>query len=259
MNRSDETTPIYNAVTIGMLVLTCVVIATVAGLIATNPSAASGEVADQPTVFVIGTSTFTPVGPTVNPTLTNTPTATITGTATITRTPTATETSTPTDTPTPTDTLTPTNTPTNTLTPSITPTPTITNTPSDTHTPDPSENYVYELAGVTYVSYDTFVNDINCAWGGLAGTIRNSNGNHVTGIRVRVTGGGLNEVVISGSAKVPYGNSGWERSVNNEPSAGVFTVQLEESDGDPLSEEVDIQLIDSCNKNLALVRFEEID
>jgi hypothetical protein len=92
---------------------------------------------------------YTPIFPSVTPTMTPTITPTNTPTETPTNTPTETPTNTPTETPTMTPTETPTMTPTPTITPTITPTETLTPTPTLT----PTSTFPYcgiELLSVTY-------------------------------------------------------------------------------------------------------------
>lgn len=250
MTTSDGAARIYNLVAAVMLVLTVIVILVVAVLIVVKPGGGAQPVGAKPTLFVIPSDTPTLPGPTVNSTQTASPTGTITGTPTITTTPIPTRTPTPTDTPTPTQTLTPTN----TLTPSSTPTKT--NTPNPTTTPTEAP-FDYVLRSITYESYDDLVKDINCKWGGMAGTVYDIDGKHKKGLIVHVWGGGIDHREKTGSATT-YGKSGWERAVNDQPSDGLFHVQLETSDGDLLSDSVDVQLKDECKRNLAFIVFDQV-
>lgn len=239
---------IYNLVAVVMLILTVIVIVTVLALAVINPGGPR-EQAAAPTEFVVPTETATLAGPTVNPTWTASPTTTVTGTTAPTSTIPASRTPTPTDTATPTKTLTPTN----TLTPTFTPT--LTFTPSATATIESAFDYI--LQSTQYVSYDDTIRDIDCKWGGLAGTVLDLSGNHVTNLIVHVWGGGIDTREITGSAP-DYGTSGWERSVNNTPSSGTFSVQLENSSGDYLSDHHYITLRSSCSQNLALLTFKQV-
>jgi hypothetical protein len=257
MAQSSETSSsgafnIYNLITATMLVLTCVMVILVAGALIFNPGPAVAQVVPTATLFTIPTETPTLPGPTVNPTWTSSPTATITNTPTGTFTPVPSRTPTPTDTPTRTPTLTPTN----TLTPTFTPTRTNTPEPTSTFTRAPFD-FVLKNGTITYVSYDKVIKNINCKWGGMGGQVLGLNNQGVDGLRIHVTGGGIDETVVSGGAPV-YGKGGWERSVNNAPSSGLFNVQLEKADGTDLSAVIAVQLIDTCEKNLALVNFQQI-
>ncbi len=243
---NSANTRLYNLITVIMLILTFVVCLVVVILAINPPSQARA----QPTVFVFPTDTPTLAGPTLNPTWTVSPTATVTGTPAPTVTPRPSITPTPSDTPTPTNTLTPTPTPTATFTPTNSPTPTV--TPTNTQSPF---DYVLQKGEVRYTQ--NFANSAGCDWAGIAGEVFDIKGNHKLGLIIHVYGGGIDERLVSGSATA-YGASGWERSVGNKPSSGLFHVQLEASDGTLLSAVVDVQMIPSCSKNLALVNFVQV-
>lgn len=249
MAASGETSRLYNLITIVMLALTVIVILVVVALIIINPG--KGEerpaAAQPPTVFVIPSETPTLRGPTANPTWTVSPTVTVTATPTITSTPAPTRTPTPTDTATPTRTLTPTN------TLPATQTPTRTNTPLPTNTGTRAP-FDYE-ADITFRK--NFANNAGCDWAGIGGTAVDLSNKHVVGLIVHVWGGGIDDRVITGS-NTKYGTSGWERSVNNKPTDGLFRVQLESTSGTLLSDVIDVQMKKKCDQNLALVDFEQI-
>src|SRR5574341_130467 len=227
---------VYNLVTIAMLILTFAVGVGVIFL-SYNASQVQGTRTGQATPFVIPTFTPTLIGPTVNPTWTITPTATITPTPTVTRTPT------------PTSTLTPTITPTPTNTPTATNTPLPTNTPGPTSTPLPGQSYTFTGPTYTTATY-------GCNWSGVAGQVFDRAGNPQLGILVRVFGGGIDQVVTSGSATL-YGNAGWERSFNNALITGTFYVQVVDSAGNALSPEVTVSMTSNCATNLAIINFRE--
>jgi hypothetical protein len=204
-----------------------------------------------PTLFEIPSATATLAGPTVNPTWTLTPTTTYTPT------PTSTYTVTPSLTPTPTDTSTPTNTPTPTDTPTITPRPTATNTPVPTNTFTPSPyDFVLRNDDITYTKYDK-TPDIGCNWAGIAGRVYDLNRNHITGMMVHVWGNGIDQRIETGTYEA-YGESGWEQYINNEPVDRVYRVQLEYSNGDVASDVVRVRTRDDCNRNLAIVIFDQV-
>src|SRR5574341_310719 len=245
---------VYNLVTIAMLILTFAVGVGVIFL-SYNASQVQGTRTGQATPFVIPTFTPPLVGPTVNPTWTITPTATITPTPTVTRTPTPTSTLTPTITPTPTNTPTatntplPTNTPTRTNTPLPTNTPRPTNTAGPTSTPLPGQSYTFTGPTYTTATY-------GCNWSGVEGQVFDRAGNPQLGILVRVFGGGIDQLVTSGSATL-YGNAGWERSFNNALITGTFYVQVVDNAGNALSPEVTVSMTSNCATNLAIINFRE--
>jgi hypothetical protein len=248
-DSSPGPTRIYNLVSIVMLVLTAVILCVVVVVFAANNPFRAQSVA-EPTLFNFPTKTPTVAGPT--PDFTHTPSPT----ATITLTPSSTNTPTPTRTPTPTDTLTPTLTP----VPSDTPTPTLTPTLTYTPIPPPSPtespfDYVLQNGAVTYTR--NFANTAGCDWAGIAGQVFDINGKAKLGMRVHVWGGGIDEYMVSGS-NTSYGASGWERSVNNAPTSGLFKVQLEDPSGTVVSDVVNVQMIPNCSSNLALVNFVQV-
>lgn len=242
---------IYNLVTVVMLILTfavCVVVAFFAQDAIRNPAAA----VVQPTRYVPPTLTPTLLGPTQNPTWTASPTATGTIQPTATRTPTETPTLPATATMTPTNTATSTSTATATRTPTITNTPepaTVTNTP--TTAPAVAESYAQEGP----IVYTTSI--YGCSWAGIAGRVADKNGAPKTGVRIRVRGGGVDEIVISGAASGYGSGAYYERSLNNQPITGSFTVQVVDSAGNGISPAITVNLTADCSTNLALVDFRQ--
>lgn len=246
----------YNIITAAMLaftVIACCAIVTMAVTWPRTPSINRG--ADIPTL-VPGVPTFTPraADPTLNPTWTATqPEVNVT-----TQVPEAT-------TPAPGDTAQPTDTPTPTGTPMSTETGTATETGQPTNTAEPQAatatntrapfDYVLRNGQITYTK--NFANSAECNWAGIAGTVIDINGQHQTGLLVHVYGAGIDERVLTGSFTA-YGASGWERSVNNAPSTGEFFAQLESASGTLLSDVIAIQMVDSCDQNLALLIFEQV-
>jgi hypothetical protein len=199
----------------------------------------------EPTLVGLPTGTPTLPWPSPNPTGTATPPPTATGTATITVTPTIT------------DTPLPSLTPTETETPEASPTPTATETPepTDTQAATPTETeapFDYVLDGEpTYTAQST------CEWLGIAGTVIDENGDPLTGVQVRVTGGGIDETVTSGS-KTDYGPSGWEVFIDTELRSDVFEVRIVSASNEPLSDTVTVETIPDCQSNLVLLRFQKI-
>jgi hypothetical protein len=240
---------LYNIITLVMLGVSGAV--TIAMLmIASDPSTPVNpfppRIGPLPTVYRIPSSTPTIPRPTLPPTWTATLTGTPAASATLSPTPTITYT--------PTDTATPLPTPTYTPTPSFTPT--ITPLASDTPTPSPTPPYPYALRNSSIEYRANFANKAGCDWAGIAGQVLKENGKHKTGLIVHVWNPGLDERVKSGDAP-DYGESGWERSVNDHPVDVIFYVQLEDSSLKPLSEVVAVQMIASCDKNLAYLVFQE--
>jgi hypothetical protein len=239
--KSGNRTQLYNIVTAVMLGLTAVTCCTVAVLGATSAGAVSPQQAAVPTLFVLPTFTQTLAGPTTGPTATGTATPTITATATVTAMPTVTDTPTPTDTPvgpTATD----------------TPLPTGTSRPTATRTPPP---FPYVLRNDEVIYTANFANTAGCDWSGIAGLVYDQNGQHQLAVTVHVTGPNLDETRVSGS-KTEYGGSGWEVYITNKPVDGLYTVQLLDSTGKPISDKVSVQMVPDCKSNLAMVVFDEV-
>ena len=118
-------------------------------------------------------------------------------------------------------------------------------TPSQTPT---AVVYPYALA-----EPETFVaHPDGCEWLGVAGEVVDAAGEPVAGLRVHVWGEGIDRVTLSGSA-VELG--GWEVRLGDAPAVGTYTVQLVAVDDSPLSPAVTFAARDSCDANLARVRF----
>lgn len=162
--------------------------------------------------------------------------------------PTWTATATPTITPTPPPSLTPTITPTpTTRPPTRTPSPTPTITPRVTRS---AYAFTYEL------TYEPPY--YGCNWLGVAGMVQDLDGNPLKDYPVHVWGGGIDQVVNSGTKQM-YGDSGWEQFFLNQPTEmkGVFRVQLHSLYGThaPVSEEIVLNYEGLCSGSLARVVF----
>ena len=135
----------------------------------------------------------------------------------------------------------------------------MTDTPTPTQTPVATESpfeYVLRNDEITYTS--NFANDEGCDWTGIAGVIFDQQGRHQLAVNVRVTGpDDFNQTVVSGS-KTEYGQSGWEVVIGDEPVSETYTVRLETSTGDPLSEAITVQTVPNCDSNLALLVFDQV-
>ncbi len=236
----------YNFITAAMVALSVVVCCSALFVAANTLAGGGGRTAAEPTLFVFPTFTPTLAGPTLNPTWTATPKPTSTSTPTRTPTPTATQTLRPGETPSPAPEV--------SETPTATPEEGETATPTITPTPSP---YDYVLRNNEIVYTSNFANAAGCNWAGIAGVIYNRQGEHKTGVIVHVTGNGLDERRTSGS-KTEYGASGWEVYLADHPLVATYTVQLEKSDGQPLSAPVTVQTRDNCEQNLAFLVFDKV-
>jgi hypothetical protein len=240
-------TQVYNIVTAVMLALT--IVACIAALIlaVTAPRGGAQAAADPTaTLFTLPTETATVRAPTLNATWTASPTSES-------QVPTATWT--PSVTPTPTVTDTP-------LTPRATSTPTATETPEATATSPatitPTRapfDYILRNGSITYTS--NFANNAGCDWAGIAGVVFDTAGNPQSGVTAEVSSGDFSQTAVSGS-NTSYGTSGWEVYLNNEPIDQTFFVQLVSSSGTPLSQRIEVEMVDSCQSNLAFLVFDQI-
>jgi hypothetical protein len=242
----------YNFIAIVMLGFTALAVIVIV-LIFLNPNAAfnpfpPGEVVgggELPTPFQIPTSTPTPALPTLPPSWTPSPTSTIG----------------PSITPSPSQT--PTSTPTVTSTKVFTPTGTITETPigpAPTLTPTQSLfAYVLQPGSPSFTSYFAGPNSNTlCDWAGLAGQVFDTNGFGKVGVRVHVFGSGIDVTVNSGSNASDYGPGGWEVNVHPQAVVRTFTVRIENSLSEPMSDDIVVTTRDNCSENLALVNFTEV-
>lgn len=162
----------------------------------------------------------------------------------------------------------PSRTPRATVTPLPTSEPADTPLPTPSETPVPTEEAATEEAaaeeGATYVPRgeiryrDNFANDAGCDWAGIAGQVFDASGSPQDGVTVHLTGSGLDERTTSGSAPEAYGAGGYEFVLSGAPIAGAYRVQVEDGDGSPLSDEVEVRTEVSCESNLALLDFEAV-
>jgi hypothetical protein len=101
-----------------------------------------------------------------------------------------------------------------------------------------------------------FANTSVCAWMGVAGQVFDLSGNPLVGYRVQLLGSGIGAVATTGN-KTAYGPGGYEMVVGSAPVAttDVYTVQLLDPNGIPLSFKHSIPTYDNCDQNLIVVNF----
>ncbi len=180
---------------------------------------------------------------------------------TYTRTPTPTDTNTPTSTPRPTWTPTDTPTPRPTLNLTITGTPrnflaTRTPTPTATPTIGPTKSPFNYTAEVLYQRAQLYGDN----WSGIAGLIFGLDLKHQPGIGVKAWGDeplGPEGRLLPSGTKPNYGASGWEFTLGDKPVSGTYFVQLLDSNGDPISPVVEIDLKGDPRANLAYIIFRQ--
>jgi hypothetical protein len=180
-------------------------------------------------------------------------------------------------TPTPSPTLTPTFTltPSPTLTPSLTPTPSETPSPvpSATFTPIPPEalgitalpgapdgtalepegGFPFRLipAGLIYIANPDARG--GCNWSSIVGSVVDTNGRAVDGYIVRIQGEGVDEAVITGTAR-GFGAGGYELPLGSQAREAVYTVTLFDSTGQQVAAPVTAITRADC-ANITAVRF----
>jgi len=208
--------------------------------VAVLPSPTITDTPLPPTWTLTATMTFTP---------SSTPSATLPPTASLTITPTPgpTDTATATETPT----MTETSTVTPTLTPSITPTgPTATFT--STLSPFP-----FAVQGNGPVFTANFANAAGCAWQGIGGQVLGLSGQAVTGMQVRITGGGIGPggagVTVATGSNTLYGPAGWEQQVASQTNNETYFVELLSAEGTVVSPTIQVTFPNNCAQNLALI------
>ncbi len=269
------TARVYNFISLFFLLLAVIVLVFVASRLAGPAAAAATPVVNLPTPAVLPTET-----PTETPTNTQIPTWTLTPSPTETATNTDVPTLTPSNTLPPSDTPPPSSTFTLTFTPSDTPTiepsltitetiaptltPAVTDTPVPTDapnfTPQPTEPppspYPFQLRNDAVTYLPNVYNTAQCAWQGIAGQVFDLNGQPLAQIRIHVYGSGVDTFASSGSNTL-VGPSGWEIGVSNTVNSNSYLVELQTEQGTIISPPVTVTFSTDCNRNVALVNFEQ--
>jgi hypothetical protein len=180
-------------------------------------------------------------------------------------------------TPTPSPTLTPTF----TRTPSQTPTPSRTPTPSETPSPAPTATFTpippealgitapprssdggapeggfpFRLipAGLIYIANPEARG--GCNWSSIVGSVVDASGRAVDGYIVRIQGEGIDEAVITGTAR-GFGAGGYELPLGSQAREAVYTVTLFDPSGRQMSPPITAATRADC-ANITAVRFIE--
>ena len=149
--------------------------------------------------------------------------------------------------------------PTFTLEPSPTSFSLIPPTKTPTITPTPKAPF---SATVTYIDSTIIHPDAACNWQGVGGTIVDANNADMLRMTVRLVGvynrKTKNELTVSSIAPA-YGKSGFEFFLGTVPisSKGELYIQILDQAGLPLSDNIYIDTVNDCSKNLVLVRFKK--
>ena len=106
--------------------------------------------------------------------------------------------------------------------------------------------------------YTQNFNDLDCAYLGIAGQVFDSSdpGNPISFLRIQVQGGRLDYYTVTGSQPA-FGPGGYELFLGYAPidTTDVYSVQVRDASGLPLSDAYFIPTYDDCEKNLILVNF----
>lgn len=148
-----------------------------------------------------------------------------------------------------------------THTPTSTPTPTPTNTPTATPVgPTPTASptrapFPFTKSDTSPFYLQNYANSAGCNWLGIAGEVLDLSRNPVAKdtYLVHIWDNGLNDRVPVGGAPA-YSPSGWERAIDNRPLVRSYKLQLETTNGTPVSEIYTVTTRASCNENL--LRFD---
>lgn len=124
-------------------------------------------------------------------------------------------------------------------------------TPSKTLTP-----FRFILQVGSPLPTQNFANDQGCNWMGIAGQAFDLNGNPIIGDLVRVEGNNKTLDSFTGG-KPALGPGGYEITLDSKPvlTQGIYTVQLFDDNGVPLSDVIPFNTFADCGKNLILINF----
>ncbi|MEJ2550532.1 MAG: hypothetical protein P8Z34_07610 [Anaerolineales bacterium] len=176
---------------------------------------------------------------------------------------------------------TPTQTPARTLPPAWTATPTedgtieLETTPSPTEapetatatiteTPEEEAEYPFVLQVGSPAPIENFINGMGCDFLGVFGQVFNEDNQPVLELTVHLGGelegvGEIDLYALTGS-EPDAGPGGYLFNVATEPiaSSGTLWIQLEDGDGNPISEQVYFDTSDACSENLILVNWRQV-
>jgi hypothetical protein len=176
---------------------------------------------------------------------------------------------------------TPTQTPARTLPPAWTPTiteaagtePEATPSPTEapleatatvTETPEEEAEYPFVLQVGSPALIENFINGSACEYMGVFGQVFNDENQPILELTVHLGGelegvGEIDLYALTGS-ELDAGPGGYLFNVANEPiaSSGTLWIQLEDGDGNPISEQVYLDTSDSCSENLILVNWRQV-
>lgn len=173
-----------------------------------------------------------------------------------------------------------------TWTPKFEPSSTPTNTPIPTMTPEPVEEeqsveeeqdedltitgdmpVILHEGSPQYIPSTSFHPDLGCNWLGVAGQVIDVNGAPVLGLIIEV--GGLldgkrigNPTLLQATGlATAYGDAGYEVKLADEPieSNGTLWIQVLDQAGLPLSDKIEFDTYEDCERNLVVIYFKQIE
>lgn len=173
-----------------------------------------------------------------------------------------------------------TNTPEIQLPPTWTPTATVTSTPLPTDSPTPEPTATDTPVPATSTAEATteaafvvqpgsnvlvanFANDLGCAWMGVAGQVFDKDRNPLVGITVHVEGQLAGQLVNQDSltgSNPRIGPAGYTINLSDHPIAsnGTMWIQLEDTAGLKLSDQVYFNSSADCDENLVFINWNEM-
>jgi hypothetical protein len=131
--------------------------------------------------------------------------------------------------------------------------------PTATNTPTPQPFYPVRVDPPSYLPNFTHAEQ-GCRWIGVGGQIFDLDGQPVQGWTVIVTGiidGEVRQWLGLSGLNTAFGPAGYEIELGDTPkeTRGVFTIQLRDAAGLPLSEVVTFDTFDNCQANLIMINF----
>lgn len=111
------------------------------------------------------------------------------------------------------------------------------------------------------VLYTPNANGRGCNWASIAGTVTDLQGQPLDAYRIQIIDvedpTRLNVTILSGSS-LTLGQGGYELSLGGSPREQQYVIQLFTPSGEPASEEFLIFTRDSCEENVAVVNFVQV-
>jgi hypothetical protein len=149
--------------------------------------------------------------------------------------------------------------------PEATPSPTdapVTATATITETPEEEFPFVMQVGSPALI--ENFINGSACEYMGVFGQVFDQENQPILELTVRLGGelegvGEIDLVALTGSAP-EAGPGGYLFNVATEPiaSTGTLWIQLEDGEGNPISDQIYLDTSDSCSENLVLVNWRQV-